>query len=870
MAALKPLEPPIKVALDQDHELIFIEAARSERGLLASVQVYNGDLKAGDVVALGSIKSRNEFAKKMLELLALPEERTRHALLNAQEAVETALRLEPSAPRRAAPPDDAPAYEEKGGFLWWNKPTANGPVATPLLNFTAHIVGDVAEDDGAEVKRLFEIEAQRNERTHRFFVSASAFDAMSWPAEHLGANATHFPGSAIKDHARFAIRSLSGEVPTQHVYTHLGWKQLPGGAYVYLHAGGAIGAEGAENVTVRLTGTLQRFELPSAPTGEELQESVAASLRLWDLAPDRLSIPLHAATFRAAIATADFSIHLAGQSGVFKSEEAALAQQHYGASMNANNLPASWSSTENALEGHTFLAKDALLTIDDFAPVGTSSDVQALHRKADRVLRAQGNNAGRQRMRSDGTLRPPRPPRGLILSTGEDVPTGVSLRARIFTLDANRGDIDKEKLTACQHDAAAGLYAQAMAAFLAWFAPQYAEVAAGLRADVERLRLKAVEADQHLRTPEILADLAIGMNLFLRFAHDVGVLTEADVVERRKRGWLALREAGRLQAGYQQASNPALRYLELVRAGIASGEAHVASLDGDHPTSTASTWGWRARTFGPPDDVHTEWLPQGKRIGWVDGEDLYLEPEAAFTCARRLGADSGDGLTVTSKTLNKRLWEAGLLLSREGQRGYTIRKRGIENKRPDVLHLSTASILCVEPDPSAPPDPQGENDLHLRRGDEPPGQKSGSGFSDAAQETDPKNCPNAAGSNLNEAGAGQVGQMGQVFTTDETPENGEDSPDDPYSPESEAKDLLTESAVLIAAARASRLRHLAPIRPEDGKGEIHNPQAAVLYAVSQLEKIAAGKGDANELPRLARDLAAIQAVFDAADKESRQ
>ena len=48
-----------------------------------------------------------------------------------------------------------------------------------------------------------------------------------------------------------------------------------------------------------------------------------------------------------------------------------------------------------------FAAKDVLLVIDDFAPCGGPSDVLCAHREADRVLRGQGNRAGRGRMRSD-------------------------------------------------------------------------------------------------------------------------------------------------------------------------------------------------------------------------------------------------------------------------------------------------------------------------------------------------------------------------------------------------------------------------------------------------------------------------------------
>ena len=94
------------------------------------------------------------------------------------------------------------------------------------------------------------------------------------------------------------------------------------------------------------------------------------------------------------------------------------------------------------LEKKAFLAKDAVLVVDDFAPAGTTTDVQRLHREADRLFRGAGNRSGRARMRADGGSRPTYYPRGLIVSTGEDVPSGQSLRARMLVLELAPGDID--------------------------------------------------------------------------------------------------------------------------------------------------------------------------------------------------------------------------------------------------------------------------------------------------------------------------------------------------------------------------------------------------------------------------------------------
>ena len=56
---------------------------------------------------------------------------------------------------------------------------------------------------------------------------------------------------------------------------------------------------------------------------------------------------------------------------MFKSELAALCQQHYAPEMDSRHL-IGWHSTGNSLETMAFAAKDALLVVDDFAPGGAS------------------------------------------------------------------------------------------------------------------------------------------------------------------------------------------------------------------------------------------------------------------------------------------------------------------------------------------------------------------------------------------------------------------------------------------------------------------------------------------------------------------
>jgi uncharacterized protein DUF927 len=520
------------------------------------------------------------------------------------------------------PQEDRPAipYRATPEGLVWERTTPDGPVPVPLTNFTAKIIADVIEDDGAESRRRFEIEATLNGRTTLFAVPAARFGGLNWVTEHLGAEAVLYPGFGTKDHARAAAQLLSGEVPARRAFTHTGWRMVDGD-WVYLHSGGAIGPNGpVGSMNVELDGALGYYALPDPPEGEELKKAVRGSLGLLELAPDEITVPLLAATYRAPLGSNDFSLHLAGPTGEGKSEIAALHAQHFGAGLDARHL-FSWESTENALEGMAFAAKDAAMVIDDFAPIGTTYDVQRWHRKADRVLRAMGNRSGRSRMRPDTTLRPEKPPRCLIISTGEDVPRGQSLRARMLALELGPGQLDFRRLTTCQREASTGVYAQAMAGYVRWHASRYEATSASIRKELDELRVAAGHSGGHRRTPEIVANLALGLSSLLRFALDVGAITTEEAEDLWRRGWEALGQAAMNQTQHQGAQEPTRRFLELLSAAIASGRAHLADPEGENPKDPKA-WGWRFSG--------EEWQPQGERVGWVDGEHLYLEPEAAF------------------------------------------------------------------------------------------------------------------------------------------------------------------------------------------------------------------------------------------------
>ncbi|MGH7911383.1 MAG: DUF927 domain-containing protein, partial [Candidatus Dormibacteraceae bacterium] len=475
--------------------------------------------------------------------------------------------------------------------------------------------------------------------------------------------------------------------------------------WVYLHAGGAIGAAGAvPDITVEPSPALARFVLPAPPDGEEEREALRASLQVLDLAPLRLTVPRLAATYRAPLGTLDTSLHLVGKSGSGKSELTALIQSHWGAELDGRHLPANWQSTANYLRALAFVAKDTVLVVDDFKPTGSKFDRQRMHAEADQLFTAVGNGSGRGRADITGAARVPREPRGVIISSGEEVAGSYSTRARQVILEVEAGEVDglgpeddprsrtdHPALNRLQQLAAEGQMAKAMAGFVRWLAPRRDDLERWRRERVQELR-RHVRAT-HSRVPSNVAELAVGLQALADYSLHLGVVDDAGRHALLKRGWKALLEAAGRQDLQHQEMRPELRFLELVASAIAAGRAHVADRDGLAPggndQEVAHAWGWRARAVVVGADIEERLEPQGARIGWLDGRDLYLEPTASHRAANEMDPDVGVG--VPKETLARRLNEAGLLASTGDGRHLPVQRR-LEGSKKRVLHLRSDAL----------------------------------------------------------------------------------------------------------------------------------------------------------------------------------
>lgn len=522
------------------------------------------------------------------------------------------------------------------------KQTSDGIVEVRLSNFQCKATRDIKRYDGVEESVYHELAVTLHGVTRLVQVSTAEFASMTWPQRHFGLNAIVEAGIGAKEHLRLAIQKLStleGPIPMTTEYLHTGWVNSDG----TLHFLSAETAKAA-GLSTQLSGSMTLFELPKPLDGVNLESAVRAYVDLWALGPDCLTVPLFSAIFRALLGECSFSLFLVGTTGTHKTELAALVQRFFGREMHAKRLPGSWVSTENMLEEQAFLAKDVVLVVDDFAPVGGHNDVNVLNRRAERLLRGAGNGAGRGRMRSDTTIRQPRPARCLILSTGEDLPAGQSLRARIVALEVQPGDVDKQKLTGAQAHAQEGTFAGLTANVIEWMAPRLAELKRQRDDLVTVFRREANLA--HSRTPDALADLAAGLAVFVKFAETV--LDKETCETLLKRGMIAIQQAGAKQAESLNDSDPVDRFRTLIQSAVAASKCHLSGQDNALPSQQKS-FGWICDQ------------PQGARIGWILGEQVLLLPEVALMIAKQMGVGI-DAISISARQLGKQLHQRGLLV----------------------------------------------------------------------------------------------------------------------------------------------------------------------------------------------------------------
>jgi hypothetical protein len=697
--AREELDKPVKeaVAFFQDAK----RKAKDNAGFALTDDALDHLLLLADRNPAEFERIRGELRSGGASLKALAEAMKKRRAANAQNMMASGEHK----------PETRPGwpYEAAKTGIEYYKSTQNGTFAVPLCNFHAQIRIQTIHDDGTEERAAFEIDGSlcpSGKPLPLIRVPLKQYHTMAWVTANWGNQPIVYAGLSIRDHLRCAIQKLSPNVSRQTVYGHIGWRQIDS-EWRYLHAGGAIGAaDNREDISVDVdTGAMQRYHLPDWNGDlETLREAIRASMALLQAAPavPKLGYAVFACVYRAPTYTAaliDLTLFLLGLTGAFKSVLAAAMQAHFG-DFSARDFCSNWEDTVTDIEMKASHAQDAIFVIDDFKPVGGKSGVENLHAKADRIIRGAGNQSGRGRRNANLEARPTYHPRCLMVATGEDLPRGESLRARMVTIEVKLGDISAEAITRLQHAAASGQLALAMAGYIRWLAPRMEELRRTLPEAIRAYRAREDLMSHHARGSDNYGNLMEGLRLFADYATDMGAITEVERESLLSEGKVHLSQLMDAQAAYLQDADDVDRFLSLLRTAFTMGRAHLSDhLTNGPPNPDPLYWGWRKLTRD--DELGREYkdeVPLGARIGWLADSAIYLDPDAAFTTAQRLAHEQGHGFEITQRTLWQRMKDRRLLLLQESAKkeGRLKVKQRVAGKMEWVVALPRTALEVVD------------------------------------------------------------------------------------------------------------------------------------------------------------------------------
>ena len=224
------------------------------------------------------------------------------------------------------------------------------------------------------------------------------------------------------------------------------------------------------------------------------------------------------------------------------------------------------------------------------------------------------------------------PPRALLLATGEEVPSGQSLRTRMLVFEVAPGGVDRKRLNGCKQATQQGYLASAMAAFSQLDRrPAMRKRRASSRRGFKNYGIFTSRA-AHARLPRtrLPATVQSGLEIWAAICApkpEPSASTEYSQLEQRN--VRALHELAALQTKFHLASDSALRFLSLLRVALSSGQAHVADRSGKTPESP-ECWGWQR------EQTHRSWVAHGPRVGWLAGGDLFLDPSLSYQVVQQM------------------------------------------------------------------------------------------------------------------------------------------------------------------------------------------------------------------------------------------
>lgn len=344
-----------------------------------------------------------------------------------------------------------------------------------------------------------------------------------------------------------------------------------------------------------------------------------------------------------------YALWIVGPSGSGKSFIAKLFQCFFG-DFAAEGRVASWSSTINSLQYLGYFFKDCVFLLDDYKPAMVRNEGSVVQ-----FLQTYADFYARSRLTSEIKSRKDYFVRGLLLTTGEDVPSGhASVVARSLILHINKRKPDLDRGRRCSKNCSA--YSALMARYI-YYLLRCENLRSQLLNDLKESHdffLKDIEREENsVRIARNLALSWLGFKWFTRFLK--AAKAPFDVRSARKehkRDLLVLRRQMLMLILEEQ---PAQVFIEALREAIDNEVCKIRDV---------------SNAYGKVRDKSTVGFEKNSRDPYV-----YIFPPEAMAVVRQQLQRLGRRFDWTPNAVSKALEAGGYLVRSARYEDSAIRKR---------------------------------------------------------------------------------------------------------------------------------------------------------------------------------------------------
>lgn len=605
----------------------------------------------------GTLRRKGLTPEEIEAALRIVNERRCEPPLDEQDVRKIARSVGRYEPQAQGVPENTPHYILDDGGITYVKPKPiirrnqdieYDYIETPVCNFEISIAAELQSCDGEESENMFSLHGRTSDRPFLFDIAA---EELADPRKLQAALLVNAGGKGIvyagqMRHMLPAIQWLSNGYQREVRYVSTGWQRV-GDRWIFVTPGGGIGID---LVRCDVAAELRNYRLAS--NDADLTPGLQALTHLLAAFEHDITYPALAHAFLAPLLrflpnVKRYCLHLTGETGSLKTTFATLLLCLFGDFGNEDPT-AKFGSTVNSIEVLGHQAKDVLFVVDDFKPrIVKLEDIT-------RLIQGYSDGHGRGRLNRNATLQTTKYVRGVLLTTGEDVPENeASIIARSLILKMSRWDGRNDHLASAAELSRA--LPDVMSSFIEWLLRDEQRELETLLTTKRDKFLMALAGQGITNAGRIATNAAQNWLAFKYFTDWLGAYdlwSAAQIADARAEHDEILAALCGQMAQRVQAEKSSVTFVEAVQAMLASGEAVII----ERQTAARDVSGdFRLNTDVPP----------GKTLlGWKDDAGVYMHAETAFHEIERWYRQIGKSIGQNANSLWDQLRADGFIIER--------------------------------------------------------------------------------------------------------------------------------------------------------------------------------------------------------------